>query len=199
MSKARIILAAVTAAASIVAVVLLIVLYTALGAVESALERPVTVANPVEAVTVLNPVETVTVANPVETVTVANPVETVTVANPVETVTVANPVETVTVANPVERVTIANPVDEVKVTNIVETASPRDSSLYGYCFPNDNGGYTVSVVAFSGGIEKIVAQGTYADAATTEGLAGEINAYYGGPLDFGTSSEACHHLDGWGS
>ena len=175
-------------------------LHSAVRDVETAIARPVTVANPVETVTVANPVETVTVANPVETVTVANPVETVTVANPVETVTVANPVETVTVANPVETVTVANPVDEVRVTNIVETASPRNSSLYGYCFPIEGGGYEINVVAFSGGIEKTVASGSYATDDTASSVALEIADYYlsGFDLNFGTSSEECQHLDGWG-
>ena len=133
-------------------------------------------------------------------VTVANPVETVTVANPVETVTVANPVETVTVANPVETVTVANPVDEVRVTNIVETASPRNSSLYGYCFPIEGGGYEINVVAFSGGIEKTVASGSYATDDTASSVALEIADYYlsGFDLNFGTSCEECQHLDGWG-
>ncbi|MCY3561995.1 MAG: hypothetical protein OXH20_12645 [bacterium] len=179
MSKPLIAATTVTLAAAIVAFVLL---YLAVRDIETAISQPVTVANPVEAVTVVNPIETVTVANPVETVTIANPVETVTVANPVDTVT------------------IANPVDEVKVTNIVETASPRDSSLYGYCFPSETGGYEIHVVAFSGGIEKTVAAGTYAGADTASTIAQEIVAYYqpGFGLDFGTSSEGCHDLEGWG-
>ncbi len=121
----------------------------------------------------------------------------VTVAN---AITVANPVETVTVANPVETVTIANPVDEVAVTNIVETASPRDSSLYGYCYPTDFGGYEINVVAFGGGIEKTVAAGTYANDTVASAIALEIGDYYygGGVLDFGSSSSDCHHLAGWG-
>ena len=198
----RILTIAITATVAVAAgaaVAAFFVLHAAVRDIETAIAKPVTVANPVETVTVSNPVETVTVANPTETVTIANPVETVTVANPVETVTVSNPVETVTVANPVETVTVANPVDEVKVTNIVETASPRNSTLYGYCFPADGDGYEINVVAFSGGIEKTVAAGSYANGDTASLLALEITDYYGGPLDFGISSEGCHDLDGWGS
>ena len=124
----------------------------------------------------------------------------VTIANPVETVTIANPVETVTIANPVETVTIANPVDEVKVTNIVEVASPRDATLYGYCYPKpETDGYEVRVVAFGGGLEKVVASGSKAPGAATS-IALAVVDYYGGPgLGFGTASEGCHHLEGWGS
>ena len=171
MKKALVAVALAVVAAAVIAFVLL---YSAVRDIETAIGRPVTVANPVEAVTIANPVETVTVANPVETVTVANPVDTV---------------------------TVANPVDEVKVTNIVETASPRDSSLYGYCFPSfESDGYEIHVVAFSGGIEKTVAAGTYANADTASAIAQEILAYYqpGFGLDFGTSSEGCHDLEGWG-
>lgn len=182
MNKALIAATTVILAAAVVGYVLL---YAAVRDIETAIGQPVTVANPVEAVTVVNPTETVTVANPIETVTVANPVDTVTVANPVDTVT------------------IANPVDEVRVTNIVETASPRDSSLYGYCFPSsESDGYEIHVVAFSGGIEKTVAAGSYANDDVASGIALEIVDYYYGDnlgLDFGTSSEGCHHLDGWGS
>ncbi len=125
--------------------------------------------------------------------------EPVEVSNPVTEVTVANPVDTVTVANPVREVTISNPVDEVKVTNIVETAAPRDASLWGYCYPDDHDGYQLSVVAFSGGIEKVVASGSYVeDAANQIGL--EIADYYFGDglgLTFGAQSEDCAHLDGW--
>ena len=189
MNKA---LTAIAAAILVVAVGASILLYTAIRDLETAIGQPVTVANPVEAVTIKNPTETVTIANPVDIVTVANPVHEVTVANPTETVTVLNPVDTVT---------IANPVDEVRVTNIVETASPRNSSLYGYCFPIPEGdGYEIHVVAFSGGIEKTVAAGTYANADTASAIAQEITDYYnpGLGLDFGTSSEGCHDLEGWG-
>ena len=105
-----------------------------------------------------------------------------------------------TVANPVETVIVANPVDEVKVTNIVETASPRNSTLYGYCLPADGDGYEINVVAFSGGIEKTVAAGTYIESSASS-VALEIGDYYyyGGPLDSGTSSDGCHDLEGWGS
>jgi len=132
-------------------------------------------------------------------VTIANPVDEVTVANPVDEVTVLNPVDTVTVANPVNRVTIANPVDEVRVTNIVETASPRDASLWGYCYETENGGYRISVAAFSGGIEKVVASGSYRDGAAASQRGKEIADYYGYglDLDFGSASEDCSHLEGW--
>ena len=181
MKRALIIVAAIAVVAAAAAAY--ITLYQAVRDIETAISRPVTIANPVE------------------TVTIANPVETITVANPVETVTVANPVEIVTVANPVETVTIGNPVDEVTVTNVVETASPRNSSLYGYCFPTGSGGYEINVVAFGGGIEKTVAAGTYADDAVASAIALEIGDYYGGGgvLDFGSSSSECHHLAGWGS
>ncbi|WP_419933254.1 hypothetical protein [Candidatus Poriferisodalis sp.] len=97
-----------------------------------------------------------------------------------------------------EPVTVANPVDEVEIKNIVQTAAPRDALLYGSCYANDDGSYDISVVAFSGGIEQAVAVGTYADANAAALLAQDINAYYGGSLDFGDSSADCHDLDGWG-
>ena len=54
------------------------------------------------------------------------------------------------------------------------------------------------MVAFSGGIEKTVAAGTYANADTASEIAQEITDYYnpGFGLDIGTSSEGCHHLEG---
>ena len=54
------------------------------------------------------------------------------------------------------------------------------------------------VVTFAGGIEQIVAQGNYASASAASSLGQDINAYYGGPIDFGPSSEECHDLEGWG-
>ena len=114
-------------------------------------------------------------------------------------VTVANPVDEVTIANPVHEVTVANPVDEVTVTNIVETAAPRDASLWGYCIAFDDDTYDIHVIAFSGGIEKTVAQGSYTtESAST--IAFDIADYYYGDdrgLDFGDSSVECSHLDGW--
>ena len=105
----------------------------------------------------------------------------------------------VTVANPVHEVTVANPVDEVTVTNIVETAAPRDASLWGYCTAFDDGTYDIHVIAFSGGIEKTVAEGSYTtESAST--IAFDIADYYFGDdrgLDFGDSSAECSHLDGW--
>ena len=101
-----------------------------------------------------------------------------------------------------EPVTIANPVDEVRVTNIVETASPRNASLWGYCYRNEEGGYRIRIVAFSGGIENLVASGTYSDGETASQKAQEITDYYydyRSGLDFGTQSEECSHLEGWSS
>lgn len=124
----------------------------------------------------------------------------VTIANPVNEVTVVNPVDTVTISNPVEEVRITNPVDEVKVTNIVETAAPSNASLWGYCFATGDGGYQLEVVAFSGGIEKVVASGSYADDEAASQIGLEIADYYHGDglgMDFGDASEECAHLEGW--
>ena len=101
-----------------------------------------------------------------------------------------------------EPVTIANPVDEVRVTNIVETAAPRDASLYGYCFRNESGSYEILVTAFSGGIQHLAASGSYRDGETVSQKAQEIADYYYGyrsSLDFGIASEECSHLEGWSS
>ena len=86
---------------------------------------------------------------------------------------------------------------EVVVTNIVETAAPRDASLYGYC-TRAGSGHELHVTAMSGGVEKLVAEGRYASAAA-ESLGAEIAAWYGTSLSFGESSKQCDSdLASWG-
>ncbi len=153
-------------------------------------------------VTVANPVTEVEVTNPVTEVEVTNPVTEVEIANPVNEVKVANPVTEVEVTNPVTEVEVTNPVREVEVTNVVQTGAPRNAAVTGHCYESSFGdGYRVSIVAYSGGIQHTVAEGSF----TPEGAAGigvAMAEYYQRPyLEFGDRSGSttsdCAHLSGW--
>ena len=93
------------------------------------------------------------------------------------------------------------PVETVRVseiTTVVQVAVPKHAVLYGYCSESGTG-YSVSIMAVTGGVEQTVAGGKYTPNAA-ESIAQYAASYFydtSGELDFGESSSECSHLQGW--